>query len=316
MNNKTIAVLLYFLLIQAGAVEQLPIQNTETKTLWYSQLWDQQIERAKAVAKEAGKRILQIRNSGQLISKDVVLQNGKKFRQTNADIEASQYIIDEFSKNYPAYGFLSQDQMDKDPHWYEKECVWIINPIDGTKEFERGGDDFHIQIGLLSRDETVLGVSYYPAIDTYVWAVKGQGAWLEKDGTKKRLIAKPSSEKILIKSSSYKIIESRLKKGEWSPSEIIGEHLSSTNRLLKMIEGKASLYVSLGASPEGIEKKGGVWNYGANVVIASEACLILKTLDGYPLNLRQPKGLLTEGVVLTNDLNAYAAVIGADWHLN
>lgn len=270
----------------------------------------------KEISREVGKIILQIRDSGQLVSQDVELPNGKKVRQTNADIAASQYIIKEFAKRYPDHGILSQDQMDKDPLWHTKHAVWIVNPIDGTKEFEKGNDDFHIQIGLLVGNVPTFGMSYYPATDTYIYAAQGKGAWSEIDGVKQKLVAKPSSEKVLLKSSTHEIIQAHLSQAGWVPSKVIDESKSSTSRLLKLISGVASLYVSLGASPEGKEKKGGLWNFGANVVIAEEAGLTLRTLKGQPLNFREPNALLVDGVFITNDQATREAVTKADWILS
>lgn len=298
-----------------GIIGEQPAKNQQVLIFNEDSLRVQQLQDAKEVAKEAGKRILDIRDSGELISEDIVLQNGKKVRQTNADLEGGQVIIDGLSKKYPAYGVISQDQMEKDPNWYLKDSIWIINPIDGTKEFEKGESDFHIQIGLLEGNEPVIGVSYYPATDAYIWAVKGQGAWLEKDGMKQRLLATTCNDKVLVRSSSHEVLKDYFAAWNWTPSQVIGDQLSSTGRLLAVIRGEASLYISLGASPLGTEKKGGVWNYGANAVIANEAGLILKTLGGNPLNLRQPSALLMEGVVITNDPNLYQMVIGSDWQL-
>lgn len=104
-----------------------------------------------------------------------------------------------------------------------------------------------------------------------------------------------------------------LRDWDWIPDQMIKEDLSSTSRLLNIIEGKASLYISLGASPLGKEKKGGVWNYGANALFASEAGLILTTLKGAALNLRERSALLTEGVVLTSDAMLYDKIIQSDW---
>ncbi|MGE0670789.1 MAG: 3'(2'),5'-bisphosphate nucleotidase CysQ [Parachlamydiales bacterium] len=277
--------------------------------------WEKQLEDVKSICKEAGKKILQIRDFEDLCLQEIHLSNGKKMHQTRADLEAGNYLIQELASNYPTYGILSQDQMNKDPDWNKKEYVWIINPIDGTKEFEKGSDDFHIQIGLLHGDEAVLGVSYYPVTDTYVWAVRGHGAWLEKEGVKERLIAAHSSQRVIIKSSSHRKIEPRLIEWGWDPVSIMEGNLSSTGRLLAMIQGKASFYVSLGASPDGTEKKGGVWNYGANVVIAREAGLILTTLDDCPLDLREPQGLLIKGIVLTNDPLIHEKIVQSDWNL-
>jgi len=350
----------------ASELPETAVECCDLTRLWHPHLAD-----AMEIAKEAGRRIMEIRSSEQLASCDVIpkhiqnlgiwqegssqfssesvaeratiaerqgasehenfeekptqpnsqilnvfryiLQNGKKVRQTNGDVEAGQFIVEELSKKYPGFGVISQDQMEKDPDWHQNICIWLVNPIDGTKAFESGLDDFHVQIGLVAGDEPTLGVSYYPASDTTVWALQGQGAWIEKEGSKQRLRASPCAEKILLKSSSHKTIQTYFEQWGWTPAKVDEEPLSSTSRLLKIIQGKASLYVSLGASPQGTEKKGGVWNYGANVVIANEAGVSLTTLDGHPLDLRQPDALLTGGVLLTNDPTAYKAVTETDW---
>lgn len=288
-------------------------QSFKTENVVYV---NRELEDVKKIAQDAGKKILEIRESGRLISKDELLPNGKLVRQTNADIEGSQYIIDQLTKLYPTYGIITQDLMDEDPTWYLKESIWLINAIDGTKEFEKGNDDFHVQIGLLRGEQPIIGVSYYPVTDTYVWAVQGQGAWIEKDGKMTRLSAVGCCEKILLKSSSYAQIQPYFQQWDWTPSQVTGGELSTTGRILAMIRGEASLYISLGASPMGKEKKGGVWNYGANALIASESGLILTTLGGNPIDLRQPEALLVEGIILTNDPVLYDKVIESDWHLN
>src|SRR5690348_13992674 len=172
--------------LQSQAAEERP---KEERLVQEKDFLSEQLQQVKQIAKGAGKIILDVRNSGQLAPQDVVLSNGKKVRQTKADLLAGQYIVQELSKQYPTYGIVSQDQLGEDPEWYLKDSIWLVNPIDGTKEFEKGGDDFHVQIGLLQGNEPVLGVSYYPATETYVWAVKGRGAWMEKGGMQQRLVA-------------------------------------------------------------------------------------------------------------------------------
>lgn len=288
--------------------------TSDPQIVAFDRHYDRQLHDAKRIAKEAGQRILEIRNSGQLISEDVSLPNGKLMRQTNADVEASQLIFEELSRLYPTYGFISQDQMDADLSWHSKESIWIVNSIDGTKEFEKGNSEFHVQIGLLDRDDAVIGVSYFPVTDTYIWAVKGEGAWIEKNNTREKLNARSCPAKILIKSSSNTLIETHFDEWDWTPSQVIGAELSTTGRLLAMIRGEASLYISLGASPLGKEKKGGVWNYGANVVIAKEAGLILTTLSGNEIDLREPSALLVEGIVLSNDPALVEKVLSSHWN--
>lgn len=253
-----------------------------------------QLNFGKQIALEAGELALRLRQ-GNLESKQVALPNGKNFVQTRADIEAGNLIIERIKQRYPKDAFISQDHVPQEGWQNTQGAVWIINAIDNTKEFEKGGDDFHIQIGLVHNNTSVLGISYYPAKKMFIYAVEGNGAWKEVDGKVEKLNVRPCANHVILKSSSHTEIEPLLGR----KYEVNSNPLSSTGRLLEMIEGKASLYVSLGAL--GKDKKGGTWNYGANTVIAKEAGLTLMTLKANPLNLRHPSGLLEEGVLLTSE---------------
>ncbi len=295
---------LVFLLLLQLQIVAIPIEHLE------------QLLTAKKIAKEAGQIVLEIRHSESLTGDTVELENGKKVRQTNADLKASTFILQELGKRYPSYGLLSQDHMSKDSTWYQKESVWIVNAIDGTKAYEKGSDDFHVQIGLLVKEEVVLGVSYYPATEQMVFAVKGHGAWIENNIVTQKIFAHPSSDKVLIRSSSHPVIKGYLPEWGWDNCKVLDEGLSSTSRLLKIIQGEASLYISLGASPLGHEKKGGLWNYAATGVIAKETGILLSTLNGKPLNFRQPDGLLPCGVLMTNDAVLFYKVAATGWGLD
>lgn len=270
-----------------------------TEQVSFKSEWNEQLKIGKEAAKKAGELLLSLRTTP-LQPQQVVLENGKNILQTKADLAAGEQIIQDLSKVYKNHAYLSQDHMEKAGAWHTRENVWIINPIDNTAEFEKGHDDFHVQIGLIHQNEAVVGISYYPAKEIYVYAVKGQGAWKETKGTLEKLIAKPCAKNILIKSSSHADIEPLLEQ----KYEVVAKNFSSTSRLLEIIEGNASLYVSLGA--KGKDKKGAVWNYAANSIIAHESGVHLVGLRGDPLNLREPTALLTEGVILTTDPQALA----------
>ncbi|MEM7054943.1 MAG: inositol monophosphatase family protein [Pseudomonadota bacterium] len=60
----------------------------------------------------------------------------------------------------------------------EHACLWLIDPIDGTRSFIRGLEFWSVQIALMVGEELVLGVSAAPPFDELAWAVRGQGAWL------------------------------------------------------------------------------------------------------------------------------------------
>jgi 3'(2'), 5'-bisphosphate nucleotidase len=59
---------------------------------------------------------------------------------------------------------------------------WLVDPLDGTKEFIKRRAEFTVNIALIEHGEPVLGVVFAPALDLLYWAVKGQGAWREEKG--------------------------------------------------------------------------------------------------------------------------------------
>ena len=65
--------------------------------------------------------------------------------------------------------------------------MWIIDPLDGTKDFLNKTNDFSVMVGLLENGRPTLGVVYAPALDTLYYAEKGTGAFVEKNGVTKKL---------------------------------------------------------------------------------------------------------------------------------
>ena len=66
----------------------------------------------------------------------------------------------------------------------EHRCLWLIDPIDGTRSFIRGLEFWSVQIALMVDGELVLGVSAAPPFDETAWALAGRGAWLDGEPLK------------------------------------------------------------------------------------------------------------------------------------
>ena len=95
---------------------------------------------------------------------------------TKADFEADEKIKDILTSFYPDFGWLSEETKDSSER-LNKEYVWIIDPIDGTKEFIEGIPNFSISIGLVQNSLPILGVLYNPATEEIFYAKKNQGAY-------------------------------------------------------------------------------------------------------------------------------------------
>jgi histidinol phosphatase-like enzyme (inositol monophosphatase family) len=93
---------------------------------------------------------------------------------TRADRECEARIVDILSARFPDYGFLGEELGE---HHGRVNARWIIDPIDGTKNFIRGIPFFATLIALEEEGEVVAGVMHAPAISDLLYARKGQGAF-------------------------------------------------------------------------------------------------------------------------------------------
>ncbi len=93
---------------------------------------------------------------------------------TNADKKSELFIKKELEKEFPNHGFRAEEYNNDSS---DKEFVWIIDPIDGTKGFVNKTDEFSIMIGLAHNGKSILGVVFNPAKNHLFYAEKGKGAF-------------------------------------------------------------------------------------------------------------------------------------------
>ncbi|CAG19160.1 MULTISPECIES: inositol-1-monophosphatase [Photobacterium] len=95
---------------------------------------------------------------------------------TNIDHEAEAIIINSILKSYPDHCILAAESGTKEGR--DKECQWIIDPVDGTKNFVRGLPHYAISIALRMRGRTEVSVVYDPSRNELFTATRGSGAQL------------------------------------------------------------------------------------------------------------------------------------------
>src|SRR5207244_3469527 len=107
---------------------------------------DREIEVATELARAAGAVLLRHYNSPFLVEQKVnALQETEEV--TAADREANELIVSRLKREFPEDGILAEESTDTE-HRLEKDRVWLIDPMDGTKNFIRRDGDFAVQIGL------------------------------------------------------------------------------------------------------------------------------------------------------------------------
>jgi len=219
------------------------------------------------IAKEAGNAIMQI------YSQDFKVEYKKDHSPlTQADRKSHEIIehgLSQLSINFP---ILSEEGREV-PYEERKEWeyFWLIDPLDGTKEFVNKNNEFTVNVALVHNNTPVLGVVYAPALDICYWAEHGKGAF--KDG-----LRLPLKEKEI--SSTCKIVVSRSHMSNETKEFIDSIKTSKEKELVSMgsslkiclvAEGEAQIYPRLGPTME--------WDTGAAHAIIIESGAKLKKYE-------------------------------------
>jgi myo-inositol-1(or 4)-monophosphatase len=134
--------------------------------------FDAELAVAEQAARDAGVAVM-----GLFKGKFDVREKSKNNPVTTADLEANRIIHESIQKNFPNDGWLSEEDPD-DAQRLSLSRVWVVDPIDGTKEFIEGVPQFAISIGLVVDGRPQVAIVFNPAKERFYQAVAGQGAFL------------------------------------------------------------------------------------------------------------------------------------------
>jgi len=135
-------------------------------------LYSDEMATAERAAREAGAIVM-----GMFKGKFDVQHKSKNNPVTSADLEANHKIHEIIQKRFPADGWLSEEDQDS-THRLGLSRVWVIDPIDGTKEFIEGVPQFAVSIGFVVDGRPKVSAVFNPAEDRFYKAEAGQGAYL------------------------------------------------------------------------------------------------------------------------------------------
>jgi len=224
------------------------------------------IQKVNYIAKKAGEKIMQIYQHDFNV-------NYKKDNSplTKADIKSNEIITEGLKELYPEIPILSEESKnvsyDIRKDW---EYFWLIDPLDGTKEFVKKNGEFTVNIALIHKDTPVLGVIYAPAIEILYFGQKDQGAFKQKKNEKpqKLPIYKHTNDntlKVIVSKSHYtpetEDFINHLKNKYKKTIEFI--HIGSSLKLCLIAEGKSDIYPRLAPSME--------WDIAAGQAMVEQA---------------------------------------------
>lgn len=152
---------------------------------------DRELNAAVAAAEKAGQAVMSFYKGEFVVDR----KSGDE-PVTIADRTAESIVIDALRRAFPQYGILSEELDDK-TSWADFDRSWVIDPLDGTKDFVAGREGFSVMIGLLQDGAPILGVVHQPVAAITYRAARGVGAWARIAG--KDEVLRVSSEAVVEK---------------------------------------------------------------------------------------------------------------------
>ena len=160
-------------------------------------MWEEQLNAAIEAGVAAIEGILKI----YLTDFDVEIKDDNS-PVTLADKNADKVIREILHKRFPDYAFLTEET-DDDKSRLENDFVWIIDPVDGTKDFVAKDGGFTTNIALAYKHEAVVGVVVVPLTGEVYYAAKGMGAFYRKDGVTKQIHVNDKLDNLIVYKSVF-----------------------------------------------------------------------------------------------------------------
>ncbi len=197
---------------------------------------------------------------------------------TKADMISNQIICNFLRKATPDITIISEEN--KAISYEErknKEWLWMVDPLDGTKEFIKKNGDFTVNVALLQNGSPVASVVSVPALGEHYYAIKGKGAHKKYQGRLSSLKCSSFS----LSDSGLRIVASRSHRNEETENYISQYSepnlvfVGSSLKIIRVAEGVADIYPRLGPTME--------WDIAAAEIILTEAGGSLLQTSGDPL---------------------------------
>jgi len=205
---------------------------------------------------------------------------------TRADRAAHEVLSARLGRLTPSIPVLSEEAEASHDHavrgaWRQ---LWLVDPLDGTKEFINRNGEFTVNVALVRDHRPVLGVVAAPALGLTYYAAEGTGAFRRRDGAAPEPIrVRPAANPLVVvgsrshRGSSLDAVLARLGAHELRP-------MGSALKFCLVAEGSADFYPRLGPTSE--------WDTAAAQAVLEVAGGAVTTLDGAPLRYNERETLL------------------------
>jgi len=229
------------------------------------------LELAAGLALEAGTAILAVRAAG-----FDVLHKEDRSVVTEADHRAEAIIAAGLRAATPDIPVIAEEEVAAGCITAAAPRFWLVDPLDGTREFTAGNNDFAVNIGLVRDGRPVLGVVGIPASGELFGGIVGHGAWKRHGGTETPIAARtPPPEGLTVLASRFHGDTARLDAFLAGRKVARTTNFGSSVKFCRLAEGAADLYPRFGRTME--------WDTCAPQAVLEAAGGSVRTLAGKPL---------------------------------
>lgn len=228
------------------------------------------VDQLADAAREAGEAILTIVRRGFEVE-------AKQDRSpvTEADRAAELVILAALARAAPGVPVIAEEEVAAGRIPAHEDTYFLVDPLDGTKEFVRGGDDYTVNIGLIEQGLPRLGVVFAPATGVLHGGIVGEGAWVNDGGGRRLIRTRERGEQITAVASKSHLNQATIDYLEAAVGTCGYVSVGSSLKFCIVAEGRADIYPRASPTSE--------WDTAAGHAVLLAAGGIVDGPDGRPL---------------------------------
>lgn len=221
-------------------------------------------------AKEAGEAILQV------VRRGFEVESKKDTSPvTQADLAAELIILAALARAAPGVPVVAEEEVAAGRIPALGDTYFLVDPLDGTKEFIRGGDDYTVNIGLIEKGAPKLGVVFAPATGRLHCGWIGEGAWIDEGHGRVAIATRPRSDVTTAVASKSHLNQATIDYLEAAVGNCAYVSIGSSLKFCIVAEGKADIYPRAAPTSE--------WDTAAGHAVLLAAGGLVDGPDGQPL---------------------------------
>jgi len=233
------------------------------------------VDNLAEAAREAGEAILTIVRRGF----DVEAKRDSS-PVTEADRAAELVILAALAQAAPGVPVIAEEEVAAGRIPAHGDCYFLVDPLDGTKEFVRGGDDYTVNIGLIENGVPKVGVVFAPATGRLHGGCVGAGAWVDEGRGRRPISTRARGENVTAVASKSHLNQATIDYLEAAVGTCGYVSIGSSLKFCIVAEGDADIYPRAAPTSE--------WDTAAGHAVLLAAGGIVDGPDGNPLQYGKP----------------------------